>query len=388
MTQGTLDFGLQSLPNSVVSALPEPRNFAEPRSDRARVLSAAAEESLAAPTMLRKDELDGVIRKAWRELADRGAYGEIAAVFDEAPSVAIARHWWRRLDEALSERSAQTEGVGTHVFALPLIIVLGSGNPGSLAGVVPEIGKIVDLLKEHRALRGNRNFALGNALVTPDRLAIAELGALLRHGADPLALPVTPLAFLDKQEVVHLRLLIGAALATPQANLFNAQDVGGWGMPVAQELARQLAVGGVTVLVLPRPPASLLAGAQAGRLAQRDVAMQLFASNAIRKLRAAVGEPTAVLSAHRLADGGGELRVSLSSPFDPRSAEGFRIVLEPLDRVPDVTQGVVDLLRECRVSDIRMLTEVQPDRDPLTGGPLLFKPENIGPNSVHAFRPE
>jgi len=63
------------------------------------------------------------------------------------------------------------------------------------------------------------------------------------------------------------------------------------------------------------------------------VPLLLFAGNAIRRIRAAVGEPTAVISAHRAPDapGGGELRLSLSSPFDPRDAEGFRCPLHPLD---------------------------------------------------------
>jgi len=369
-----------------MSALPEPRVFPAPSTPLARDLASAAEESLAAPIMQQKDALDARIRDAWTDLACRGAYAEIAEIFRQSPSVAVTRHWWRRLEEALRKSATPAEGVGTQVFALPLVIVVGAGAAAKLSGVVPEVEKIVALLEEHGALRGNRNFALGNALVSPEKLAIGELGALLRHGADPLALPLAPIEIEPKQESVFLRFLIGAAVAAPSADVFATQDVGRWGMPLAQELARQLAAPGVTVLVLPRPPAGLLSAAHQGRQAQREVALQIFASNAIRKMRAGVGEPTAVLSAHRVGEAGGELRVSLSSPFDPRSAEGFCIPLEPLDRIADVAQGVADLLRDCRVSDLRVLTAVQPDRDALTGGPLLFKPENIGPNEVVAYR--
>jgi hypothetical protein len=107
------------------------------------------------------------------------------------------------------------------------------------------------------------------------------------------------------------------------------------------------------------------------------VGAQLFASNAIRKLRAAVGEPSAVISAHRCAaaPGGGELRLSVSSPFDPRQAEGFRCPLFPTDRVGDVASMLVDLLVDCRVTDVRVLPGIHPDRDPQTGMMLLFKPE-------------
>jgi hypothetical protein len=38
---------------------------------------------------------------------------------------------------------------------------------------------------------------------------------------------------------------------------------------------------------------------------------------------------------------------------------------------------LVDLLRDCRVADVRMLPGVHPDRDPQTGMTLLFKPEAV-----------
>jgi hypothetical protein len=175
-----------------------------------------------------------------------------------------------------------------------------------------------------------------------------------------------------------LRLLVGSALAAPGVDLLRDTRVGAWGMPLAHALARQLAIPGVTLLALPRAPQSLVNAVWNGRNVQREVSAQLFASNAIRKLRAAVGEPVAVVSAHRCA-GGGELRLSLSSPFDPREAEGFRCPLYPFDRVGDVAAMLVDLMRDCRVTDIRTLAGVHPDRDAATGLPLLFKPESLPP---------
>src|SRR5213079_1703156 len=99
----------------------------------------------------------------------------------------------------------------------------------------------------------------------------------------------------------------------------------------------------------------------------------------IRGLRARVGEPAAVISAHRsvAAPGGGELRLSLSSPFDPRQAEGFRCPLFPTDRAGDVASMLVDLLRDCRVSDVRVLSGIHSDRDPKTDMLLLFKPDAV-----------
>jgi hypothetical protein len=125
----------------------------------------------------------------------------------------------------------------------------------------------------------------------------------------------------------------------------------------------------------PRARAPPLAGARAGRIAHREIALQLYAANAIRALRASVGEPSAVVSAHRTAEG--ELRLSLSSPFGPREAEGFRCPLFPFERVEDVVAAIVDLMRECRVADVRVLDGVHPDRDAVTGLPLFFRADAI-----------
>ena len=81
------------------------------------------------------------------------------------------------------------------------------------------------------------------------------------------------------------------------------------------------------MLALPRAPRRLLPAVAEGRTGARDVAAQIFASNALRKFRSTVGEPTAVISAHRAPDapGGGELRLSLSSPFDPTPPRAFAV---------------------------------------------------------------
>jgi hypothetical protein len=103
----------------------------------------------------------------------------------------------------------------------------------------------------------------------------------------------------------------------------------------------------------------------------------------LRQLRANVGEPVAVISAHRAADapGGGELRLSLSSPLSPRDAQGFRCPLFPGERVGDAATMLTDLLRDCRLADVRVLSGVHADRDPVTGAPRMFKPETIPPSA-------
>ena len=373
--------------------LPDPRTFPDPAAatPAAAQLHALAAESLASQS---EGEAQARDRDVVALLSAQVAGGDgdaLASALDSAPSVAIHRHLWRALSRALSGPLDADAGLGAVLFAVPLVLVTGRAGEGvaRLSGVLHDTTTFAALLREHRALGGNESFALANALVAAADIGPRALPALFRAsrlaGAEgpfvPVELPKASIV-VPEGETAHLRFVVGSALAAPGFELGREVGSPAWMRPFAQALGRALAVPGISVLALPRPPQPLPAALAAGRGAQRDVSAQLFASNALRRMRGSVGEPTAVLSAHRAAEapGAGELRLSLSSPFEPRDAQGFRCPLYPWERVADVAAMLVDLLRDCRVADIRAVSGVHADRDPLTGGPLLFKPETLPPS--------
>jgi hypothetical protein len=376
---------------NLVSALPDPRVFpdadAAPPDDRELYLH--AQEALAAGTSVIAAAADAELRAALQARLPAG--GEpLARLLDAAPSVDVARHLWR-LVEGLA-RGQPGDGLAATIFALPLVIVTGlegTRGDGVIAGVLPDVDAIVALLREHRALGGNLTFGLANTLVGAEAFAVEHLGDWLRwqrlpeaSGASlpPRNLAPQPLRFAAGQEAVHLRFLAGTALTgTTGHDPFASPRVGRWGVPLTRELGRQLGGDSVVVLALPRPLDRPLPAVELGRQAQREVSAQIFASNAIRHLRASVGEPTAVVSAHRVHGvvGSGELRLSLSSPFDLKDAQGFRCPLYPRERVADVAAMLVRLLGDCEVNDIRLLDGIHGDRVAGTTHPLLFKPATI-----------
>jgi hypothetical protein len=382
------------------STLADPRLFPDAREavSADAMLHALAAESLAAESRQRADALDSEIRGLLtaRIGADGAALG---ALFASAPSIAVTRHLWRQLDAVwLDSSSARHSALALFVFALPIVIVSGiEGAAADVAhpGILNDTDRLVAILEEHGALSGNRTIALSNALVASDAIDLPRLPELLAWqqlpasgGSDfsPHVLTPSPLVVPVGREGVHLRFLVGSLLARPGADLLADTEVGAWGVPVAKALSRELAAGGASVLALPRAAQRPLPAVRTGRAAQREVGAQIFASNAIRKMRASVGEPSAVISAHRAPDapGGGELRLSLSSPFAPRDAEGFRCPLHSLDRAGDVATMLGDLMADCRVTDVRVAPGVHPDRDPATGLTLLFKPDTLpGPAAVH-----
>lgn len=375
--------------------LPDPRRWPPSRAaGRAAELHAEAAESLAATASATAASLDARIEAtliAWLREGDGVALDDALA---SAPSAAIHRHLWRRL-AACEDAIARDAALSVILFAIPLVVVVAgaeAGTAASLDGVLPDAGDVVRLLREHGALGGSEQFTVSAALADAGALAPASLPTLLAHarrtsegGGDvPLAVSGAPLAVQGTAELAHLRFVVGSLVCAPSADPLRDTGVGRWAMPLARLVSQALAQPGVTVLALPRAPQRLVPALAAGRAAQREIALQLFAGNALRRLRASFGEPTAVISAHEAADapGGGELRLSLSSPFGPRDAEGFRCPLAPYERVPDVVTAMVELLRDCRVADVRFVAALQPDRDPGTGLLRFCKPEAPG-GAVH-----
>ncbi len=312
---------------------------------------------------------------------------QVESAIDQAPSPEIALQLWTTVANLWQHREAAHEALQLTGFALPIIVIAGlQGESGAtdLPGQLEAPERLAGILGEGGALGGTQAIAIGPMLVGAaalgfDRRAAWRALARLPSAAvgEPLFVPA-PLAIAPGTERVYLRFLIGTALASADRDVFADAGVHRWGAKLTADLVRQLTRPGTTVLPLPRAPAPPLPAAYDGWAAQREVSAQLFATNAIRKLRAAVGEPTAVISAHAAADapGGGELRLSLSSSFEPREAEGFRCPIHAIEPVALPLGMLVDLLRDCRVEAVRLAAGVHPDRLP-DGTPLFFKPETI-----------
>lgn len=374
----------------MTSDLPDPRRYPSPSgaSQEAATLHALAQRGLTAAAQ-DTDALDCKIASVLGAMLTRGDGAALADAVRCAPSLAVYRHLWRALSRRALVTPEPGAGLAVTLFAIPVVIVVattrGESAGDQVPGVLPDIDALRLLLREQGALSGNRTFALCNALVAAGAIDIDRLPALLNAHAlgevsVPLALPPAPIV-TTQSERAHLRFIVGSALAAPGVDLLADTSSRRWAMPLARALIAQLSAPGRSVVALPRPAASVTAALVVGHAAQRDVSAQLFASHALRELRATAGEPVAVISAHEAPDapGGGELRVSLSCVLSPRDAYGFRCPIYPVEAVADVAASLVDLLVDCRVADIRLLSGVHADLDPLTGGPLLFKPDALPP---------
>ena len=376
------------MPPSPQHDLPDPRHWpAHAAAASVQALHEQVERRLADPSAASGDALDAALVDVLRGWLLDGKGADLEQAIAHAPSPALARHVLRLLP--LAEAGAlASPALRVLLFAVPLVVVAageGTGSGVSIRATLDDAPAIGATLREQGLLGGTVEFALADALVPARALAYAALPALVAHGramlegaAAPLDIAPAAIAVVDAQERAHLRFLLGTAVTGPRGDPLAEHAAGAWMMTASRLLSARLATPDATVLVLPRPPQRLSAALPAGFAAQREVALQLFAAAGLRELRSRYGEPVAVISAHESpgSAGGGELRLSLSSPFGPHAAEGFRYPLAPYERTADAVAAIAGLLADCRVADVRLEPAIQADRDAATGLTRFCRPDD------------
>jgi hypothetical protein len=304
----------------------------------------------------------GELTKAFHALAAETRDGEIHAVLAAAPSAAAYGRLWRALCQAL-EKPAGDE-VGTRVFAMPWVIVCAGSAPGTIPCVLRDAAALTGVFEQHGVLGPSRSVGWGHALCALHVLETIAPSELLRGWESPMlreAAPA-PIAVVRGLEEVHLRFLLGAAVSPAHAPDVAATgaNIGAWGTPALKAMSAQLATPGVQVLPMPRPPAGVYTAATLGRRAAIEAAFNLFMSNALRRFRLSVGDPSVTLSAHE----SGEVRVTLWTPLDDARTEGFRWPLHPADDLEEIVRTIADMVAECRLPEAHVAPTVLSDRGP------------------------
>ena len=307
---------------------------------------------------------------ALRELATAGRDDEIRAALAAAPSQQEHAALWRALAAAV-EQPAPDEGVAARLFAIPWVIVAAGTAPARVPCVLPDVAALAGVFEAHGVFGASRNLGLGNALCAIDALEYAAPSALLRswEGSPLRDVAPAPIEVLRGVEEVHLRFLLGASIAPAHAPGIaeTASNVAAWGTPALRAMAAQLATSGVQVLPMPRAPAGIYTAAYQGRRAALEAAFNLFMSNAVRRIRMAVGDPNVTLSAHE----SGELRVVLWTPFDDAMVEGFSWPLHPVDDLEEIDEAIRGMIADCRLPEPAVHAHVLPDRT--STGAVLFR---------------
>src|SRR5205823_12566290 len=109
----------------------------------------------------------------------------------------------------------------------------------------------------------------------PEMFAWQRLAELKVGDFSPRILVPSPFGNSAGGEAVHLRFLVGSAVARPDVDPLAAEDVGTWGVPFTKDLSRPLAAPASSILALARAPQRPLPALRSGPAAQRRVGPRL-----------------------------------------------------------------------------------------------------------------
>ena len=339
--------------------LPDPRRFV---TDELSPLMRAAEELVTAEDASGQPLRMELARRisAMLESGDESAVRE---AIRNPSSPAAAQALYQALDAALTPPT-ENGGVNLHLFAIPVLLVVGAQSAQRVPGVLREPDAIRSLFEQSGALGHCRNFGISNALAAIESVEAIPWSTLYSMAKAQswdasLGLDLAP-ADVDvsaERETVHLRFISGAALIPSDAPAFVAAagNVGRWGMQLTRELGKQMARPDVSLLAIPRAPRSIVRATQEGWYAARELAFQLFLSNALRQARTRVGEPDVTISSGLDRS----IRIRLTSPFDDLLDQTYGWPLAQTDDLNEIASSISSLLEEVRVERIQVVPTVE-----------------------------
>ena len=337
---------------------PDPRCFAAPNGDPLVEAALVWTSTSAAVHAGGASEGLEVLARRYADALDTGEEGALRAALGTAPSPEA----WRTMAAAIDRAMAPEPGaVAARLFAIPVAIVAAGEAGATMPAVLPDAKRLGEVLRENRALGPLANFGLSNALCGPaalDALSWAKVRsfALASTEAAPddgwMQVPPESVVVDGSDERVHLRYLLGAAVAPPDAPTFleTASAIATWGVPFTRELSAQLQVEGASIVAIPRPPAALLSAQAAGCAAAEELGLQAFVSRELRRFRSEVGEPEVGIAA--LTEGALGLR--FASPFIENRVFVHVRRLHPSEAWHDVLRETLQLLEECRIDELRV----------------------------------
>jgi hypothetical protein len=281
-----------------------------------------------------------------------------------APSQLAYQHLWHTIKALVLPAEVAHQA---QIFAIPLIMVAGAPHPITLPDKLTAIEPILQPLKQAHILHEEADVFLSTHLYTGDTLASISLPQLYRwqqalqyaSGGLPLPLPTAPINI--KQQAVCLRYLLGIAIRTPKlpTPIKFDQAVSSWGLAIAEFIQQDLQQEGLTLYAIPRAPQALLEALETGQRIYLDVAMQVFVSDTLKKYRHQRKTPTASIACHDNQ----EIKLVISSLETPTLWEGFVWPLQALEHPADIGQQMQNLLLECQLDNITILTKIQPAQE-------------------------
>lgn len=340
-------------------SLVDPRRY--PAGDINNALIYYATEALKASSDDDHAKWTHALQSAIRQAMEQDNCLLVSVALAMAPSAQHYEILWQALRNVIEIPLQDRYAI---IFAVPVVLVVGARREVSLPTCI-DSDALNATLCEHDVFTAHSQVFLSGKLLHPDTLVGITPTQLYRYtrqlvdAAQGLPLELEPVPVVCKQEGVFLRYFMGSAIQEPGCipPVRLGGTVGGWGRKLMALLGEQLKCDGVTLFPIPRVPMPVMQAMVAGQFTRLDVALQVFASTAIRAIRERGQRPVAVMSAHE----SGDIQFTLFAQDETEHKEKFVWPLSPLDNIALIETHFRRAMAECQVDQIHVIAEVQAD---------------------------
>ncbi len=340
--------------------LPDPRPYPETPVKNTLLLYASqlTQPASKAQTALARENLHGEITRTLMQ----GQLLNLSVAMNMAQDAAQYTVLMDAVDEVLS---AQNSGE-IQWFALPVVLVSGSHRTHTLNTETPSV-LLSATLGNYPALRPLSQAQWLPALLRAEDFAAIKADAWFAAKQNEAAaaqfaasLPDCALELPEGQSV-HVLYAVGYGNARLRAAL--GQNLRDAALPLMQVWQQHLTQPDLTLFANPLNPNSPIAALADAQNMRLKMALDVFATNAIRSIRMQSPRVGVVMAAQE----GGKLLFGFGAAETSYALQNqiFTWQLSPRDNIRLIQQHFLDLLTDCRIEYLRQLEEMLPENAPL-----------------------
>lgn len=209
-----------------------------------------------------------------------------------SPSLAVSQTIWNTLNLAINTQDVTL----AQIFAIPLVLVLGSKTKTKIKSVLPT-AELNNFLHDAEIFGANSDAFVSGKLIEPATIAVIKPSQLyywVRNSQQAqlwLPIDVEPQDLEVLNEGVFLRFLVGVSINSTVNNDKFKQHA----MQLMHLIQENLQTDGVTMFAIPFAPVSLSEASAIGNEKRTEIALQVALSNIVKKIRIVGAAPLAKL---------------------------------------------------------------------------------------------
>lgn len=320
--------------------LKDPRQYSTAYPDSNILISQALHD-------LGSNESGELIQALIEDLLNKAQDQIISVAYNLAPSQEVADYIWQHLQLVLTNSALSP---APHLFAIPLIIIVGSTTEISLNTKIDE-QKVSQLFCDKDIFQDPKHSFINGNLFDIEGLVKLKLSQLYKWNnsltkADDWDLsgfsssPITNLG-----EGVYLRFLLGITFSSDkESHAITDNSFGKFGMELVQIILNDLKTSGATIFPLPFPICHLSKAAALGEHHRKEISIAVALSQIVKKMRLDGNEPQI-----KLFTNNNNIHIEVYS-LDTNICENLVWTLQRTDDFAEISKILYNLFNDMQLS--------------------------------------